>query len=120
MLTFASRATVWKSSRCLQGYFRSTAALRVQVALEVTGLGVESIPHDLRRGEPHAPHGLRVNPKVLAPTPADLSLALHVQRPPLRANLAGLVSLIEAAAACAVSPAFAAAAPERQPDAVQH
>ena len=39
----------------LHGYFRSSAAYRVRIALNLKGLTVEHLPHHLRKGEQTAP-----------------------------------------------------------------
>ena len=36
----------------LHGYFRSSAAYRVRIALNLKGLSTEHLPHHLRKGEP--------------------------------------------------------------------
>src|SRR5689334_6986089 len=50
----------------LHGYFRSTAAWRVRIALNLKGLATEQAFH-LRRGEQRAPDYLRLNPQGLVP-----------------------------------------------------
>lgn len=52
----------------LHGYFRSSAAWRVRIALNLKGLGVESRYHHLRRGEQTSPEYLSVNPQGLLPS----------------------------------------------------
>ena len=39
----------------LHGYFRSSAAYRVRIALNLKGLIAEHLPHHLRKGEQTAP-----------------------------------------------------------------
>ncbi|MEK9284820.1 MULTISPECIES: maleylacetoacetate isomerase [unclassified Bradyrhizobium] len=51
----------------LHGYFRSSAAYRVRIALNLKGLGAEHLPHHLRKGEQCAPAYLAVNPQGLVP-----------------------------------------------------
>jgi len=51
----------------LHGYFRSSAAWRVRIALGLKGLSAEHIAHHLRRGEQRAPDYLRINPQGLVP-----------------------------------------------------
>jgi maleylpyruvate isomerase len=52
----------------LHGHFRSTAAWRVRIALNLKGLSVEHSFHHLRRGEQRAADYLRLNPQGLVPT----------------------------------------------------
>ena len=51
----------------LHGYFRSTAAWRVRIALALKGLAYEQAFHHLRRGEQRAADYLAVNPQGLVP-----------------------------------------------------
>ena len=51
----------------LHGYFRSSAAYRVRIALNLKGLGAEHLPHHLRKGEQCAPGYLAINPQGLVP-----------------------------------------------------
>ncbi|HMN70498.1 MAG TPA: maleylacetoacetate isomerase [Rhodoblastus sp.] len=51
----------------LHGYFRSSAAYRVRIALNIKGLKVEHLPHHLRRNEQRAPDYLAINPQGLVP-----------------------------------------------------
>jgi maleylpyruvate isomerase len=51
----------------LHGYFRSSASYRVRIALNLKGLGVEHLPHHLRKGEQCAPAFLAINPQGLVP-----------------------------------------------------
>ena len=55
----------------LHGYFRSAAAYRVRIALNLKGLGAEHLPHHLRKGEQCAPAYLAINPQGLVPTLED-------------------------------------------------
>jgi maleylacetoacetate isomerase len=55
----------------LYGYFRSSAAYRVRIALNLKGLAYESAFVHLRRGEQRAPHYLRLNPQAFVPTLVD-------------------------------------------------
>ena len=55
----------------LHGYFRSSASYRVRIALNLKGLGVEHLPHHLRKGEQRAPAYLAINPQGLVPTLED-------------------------------------------------
>jgi maleylpyruvate isomerase len=52
----------------LHGYFRSSAAYRVRIALNLKGLSTEHLPHHLRKGEQCAPAYLAINPQGLVPT----------------------------------------------------
>ena len=56
----------------LHGYFRSGAAYRVRVALNLKGLVVDHVSHHLRRGEQQASSYLALNPQGLVP-----ALELH-------------------------------------------
>lgn len=51
----------------LYDYFRSGAAYRVRIALNLKGLGVEQISRHLRKGEQRDPTYLRINPQGLVP-----------------------------------------------------
>ena len=55
----------------LHGYFRSSAAYRVRIALNLKGLGAEHLPHHLRKGEQCAPSYLAINPQGLVPALED-------------------------------------------------
>jgi maleylpyruvate isomerase len=55
----------------LHGYFRSSAAYRVRIALNLKGLAPEHLSHHLRKGEQTAPDYLRLNPQGLVPTLVD-------------------------------------------------
>jgi maleylpyruvate isomerase len=52
----------------LHGYFRSSAAWRVRIALGLKGLAFTQVAHHLRRGEQCAPDYLALNPQGLVPT----------------------------------------------------
>lgn len=52
----------------LHGYFRSSAAYRVRIALNLKGLGVTHVPHHLRKGEQRDAGYLTLNPQGLVPT----------------------------------------------------
>jgi len=52
----------------LHGYFRSAAAWRVRIALNLKGVAVEHVAHHLRRGEQRAPGYLALNPQGFVPT----------------------------------------------------
>lgn len=51
----------------LHGYFRSSAAWRVRIALNLKGLSVTQVSHHLRNGEQRAPDYLALNPQGLVP-----------------------------------------------------
>lgn len=51
----------------LHGYFRSSAAWRVRIALNLKGVSVEHVFHHLRHGGQRAPEYLRLNPQGLVP-----------------------------------------------------
>lgn len=51
----------------LYGYFRSSAAYRVRIALNIKGIGAEHAPRHLRHGEQSAPDYLSINPQGLVP-----------------------------------------------------
>jgi maleylpyruvate isomerase len=55
----------------LHGYFRSSAAYRVRIALNLKGLTAEHLPHHLRKGEQTDPDYLVLNPQGLVPTLED-------------------------------------------------
>jgi len=52
----------------LHGYFRSSAAYRVRIALNLKDLSADHLPHHLRKGEQCAPAYLAINPQGLVPT----------------------------------------------------
>jgi maleylpyruvate isomerase len=52
----------------LHGYFRSGAAYRVRIALNLKGLRVDHVFHHLRKGEQKAPAYLELNPQGLVPS----------------------------------------------------
>jgi maleylpyruvate isomerase len=63
----------------LHGYFRSSAAYRVRIALNLKGLRAEHLPHHLRKGEQCAPAYLAINPQGLVPTLEDETGAVITQ-----------------------------------------
>lgn len=60
----------------LYDYWRSSAAYRVRIALQIKGLEVEQIPVDLRAGGQRAEDYLAVNPQGLVPFFVDGELAI--------------------------------------------
>lgn len=52
----------------LHGYFRSSAAYRVRIALNLKGVRAEQLSHHLRKGEQRAAAYLALNPQGLVPT----------------------------------------------------
>src|ERR1700752_359599 len=63
----------------LHGYFRSSAAYRVRIALNLKGLSVDHLSHHLRKGEQRDPAYLAINPQGLVPTLEDDSGAILPQ-----------------------------------------
>ena len=51
----------------LIGYFRSSAAYRVRIALHLKGIAVEHASRHLRKGEQRAPDYAALNPQMLVP-----------------------------------------------------
>jgi glutathione S-transferase len=51
----------------LHGYWRSTAAYRVRIALNWKGIAYDDNPVDLRIGGQRDPDYLRLNPKAWSP-----------------------------------------------------
>lgn len=55
------------STNVLHGYFRSSAAFRTRIALNLKGLAYEQKSRHLRNGEQRAPEFLKLNPQGLVP-----------------------------------------------------
>lgn len=55
----------------LYGFFRSSAAFRVRIALNLKGLAYETVPIHLRRNDQAKPDYREVNPQGLVPTLED-------------------------------------------------
>ena len=53
----------------LHSYYRSSAAWRVRIALNLKGVAHRIVAHHLRRGEQSAPDYLALNPQGLVPKP---------------------------------------------------
>jgi maleylacetoacetate isomerase len=51
----------------LHGYYRSSAAFRVRIALALKGLEIQTVSHHLRKGEQRSPDYLALNPQGLVP-----------------------------------------------------
>src|SRR5438128_2198811 len=97
----------------LYDYFRSSAAFRVRIALNVKGLAYERRFVHLRKNEQRAADYLGNNPTL-----ADVCLVPQVfnsQR--LNLDLARYPRIRAVHEACMALPAFADAQPSRQPDA---
>src|SRR3990170_5274501 len=61
----------WEVPMKLHGYFRSSAAYRVRIALNLKGLSADPLTHHLRKGEQRDPAYLAINPQGLVPTLQD-------------------------------------------------
>jgi maleylpyruvate isomerase len=55
----------------LHGYFRSSAAFRARIALNLKGLAYDQSSYHLRKGEQNAPDFLKLNPMGLVPALQD-------------------------------------------------
>ncbi len=56
------------SDALLHGYFRSSTAFRVRIALNLKGIAYDQTFRHLRKGEQRAPDYLKLNPQGLVPT----------------------------------------------------
>jgi maleylpyruvate isomerase len=61
----------------LHGYFRSSAAYRVRIGLNLKGLSYEQASIHLRKGMQSTPEFLRINPQGLVPVLEDGPAVLH-------------------------------------------
>jgi maleylacetoacetate isomerase len=61
----------------LYGYFRSSAAYRVRIALALKNLSVETAFVHLMKGEQYSPEYTRINPQNLVPVLEDEGTLLH-------------------------------------------
>lgn len=51
----------------LHGFYRSSAAFRVRIALNLKGLPAQHVAHHLRKGEQRDPDYVRINPQGMVP-----------------------------------------------------
>jgi maleylacetoacetate isomerase len=65
----------------LYDYWRSSAAYRVRIALNVKGLAYQPVPVDLRAGAQRAPEFLALNPQGLVPVLEDGGVVLTQSLP---------------------------------------
>ena len=85
-------------SLVLHGYYRSSAAFRVRIALALKGLAADQVFHHLRRGEQRLPDYLALNPQGMVP-------ALEADGALLTQSLAIIEYLDETAVGPALLPA---------------
>jgi maleylpyruvate isomerase len=85
----------------LYGYFRSSAAYRVRIALNLKGLEYEYVPIHLRKGEQRSGSYRAVNPQELVPTLSDD-----------RGTFTQSLAIIEYLEECYPEPPLLPAAPE--------
>src|SRR6185437_7574845 len=62
---------VYSTRMKLYTYFRSSAAFRVRIALNLKGMTYDAVPVDLRPGAHHQPDYLARNPQGLIPALED-------------------------------------------------
>ena len=67
----------------LIGYFRSSAAFRVRIGLNLKGITVEHASRHLRKGEQAAPDYAALNPQKLVPTLAAAHERIYQHSLPL-------------------------------------
>jgi maleylacetoacetate isomerase len=71
-VAFASGAPGWQARGMkLYNYYRSTAAFRVRIALNIKGLPYEYVSRHLRKGEHRTPEYFALNPQGLVPSLED-------------------------------------------------
>ena len=117
-------------------FFRSSAAFRVRIAINLKGMDVEHASIHLRRGEQLAPAYASLNPQrlvpalldgpniltqslaIIGPTLADVCLIPQVYNAERAGNDMTAYPIIRRInRTCTELPAFAKASPDRQPDA---
>ena len=74
----------------LHGYFRSSAAWRVRIALHLKGIAAEQTSYSLLGGEQRAPGYLALNPQGLVPALEIDGLVLTQQRSKTQSVYSGL------------------------------
>ncbi len=93
----------------LHNYFRSSTSLRVRIALALKQLPYDYVSHHLRKGEQRTQAYLALNPRGLVPQ------VINGRR--FDCDMAPYPTIQRIHEACMTIPAFAQAAPDRQPDA---
>ena len=68
-------------ARTLYGYYRSSAAYRLRIALNLKGLERDDIYIHLRKGEQFAPDYVKLNPQQQLPTMIEPNGAVLIQSP---------------------------------------
>jgi maleylpyruvate isomerase len=91
----------------LHGYWRSSAAYRVRIALNLKGIGYDQVSHDLRAGEQRDADYLAIAPHGLVPALEVGSRTLKWADPPLLPGDADEVVVVRSMAAlvgCDIHP----------------